>query len=377
MSAPRIAIIGAGIGGLTLAVALKRLGLAATVYEGAPQLSAVGAGIWLPANAMKVMEHLKLDAALSATGVPLDRVELADQEQLLSVIELQRVKARLGQTTVSIMRSELQRVLLETVGEEHVVCGKRAVSAAGGAVKFEDGTSLEADVIVGADGLRSAVREAVVAGARLEYSGQTCWRGMAKLELPEGTHQACRETWGGPSRFGYSAVKRDCVYWFAVAEAPSGEVDASSPKPMLTERFAGFPPVVRAVLAATRDEAIFRSDIWALDPIARWSQGPYVLLGDAAHAMTPNLGQGGAQAIEDAFSLARCLKEHTPVAEAYAAYERERGPRARRIAKLAGDLGRTAHWTNGVARALRNVALRSMPKRLAEKQTDSIFGLAR
>lgn len=370
----RIAVIGGGIGGLTLAFALKARGLSATVYEGAPQLSAIGAGIWLPANAMKVMEALGLDSPLSARGIPLRSIELTDQEQLLNVIELERIQARLGQTTISILRTDLQEVLAQALGSEHIITGKRARSVEGQVVHFEDGTEISADVIVGADGLRSVVREAVAQGT-LRYSGQVCHRGVAQLRLPPALHDVCRETWGGAHRIGYSAVKPDQVYWFAVTVADAGGKDEGSAKELLLQRYANFAPIVREILAATPEQAISRLDMYDVAPLPRWSKGPYVLLGDAAHAMTPNLGQGGAQAIEDAFSLARCLSEAPEPWAAFAAYEHERGPRARRIARLARQLGATAHWTNPVARAVRNAVFRHMPQSMSRAQTDSVYGI--
>jgi 2-polyprenyl-6-methoxyphenol hydroxylase-like FAD-dependent oxidoreductase len=370
---PKIAIIGAGIGGLTLAVALKRRGLRATVYEAAPKMEAIGAGIWLGANAMKVMERLELAPQLNAAGVPLTKIELADQSTMLSTVELERIRARLGQTTVSILRSELQRVLVETVGTVNIATGKRADSVEpSGLIRFTDGTTAQADIVVGADGLKSAVRQAVEP-APLRYSGQTCYRGVAELELPPDLQTVCRETWGGECRFGYSAVDAKHVYWFAVTQTPAGGVDEGPKKPVLTERYAKFPGVVPAIVAATREEAISRLDIYDLQPLTRWWKESCVLLGDAAHAMTPNLGQGGGQAIEDAWSLARHIATCATPQEAFAKYQDERMARARHIVKVAWTVGQTAHWTNPLARALRNAVLRGTPDLFAQRNTDEIY----
>lgn len=336
-------------------------------------MEAIGAGIWLGANAMKVMERLELAPQLNAAGVPLTKVELADQATLLSTVELERVRARLGQTTVSILRSELQRVLVETLGAVNIATGKRAESVEpNGLIKFTDGTTAQADVVVGADGLKSAVRQAVEP-SQLRYSGQTCYRGIAELELPADLQTVCRETWGGESRFGYSAVDARHVYWFAVTQTPAGGVDAGPKKPPLTERYAKFPGVVPAIVAATREEAISRLDIYDLTPLTKWWKESCVLLGDAAHAMTPNLGQGGGQAIEDAWSLARHLAQCATPQEAFAKYQDERMARARHIVKVAWTVGQTAHWTNPLARALRNAVLRGTPDLFAQRNTDEIY----
>ena len=373
MSARRIAIIGAGIGGLTLAVALKRRGIHATLYEAAPKLEVAGAGIWLGANAMKVMERLELSDALNAAGVPLTRIELADQATLLSAVELERIRSRVGQTTVSILRSELQRVLVAALEPGAIITNKRAASVEPrGLIRFTDGTEVQADVVVGADGLRSAVRQAIEP-SELRYSGQTCYRGIAELELPKELHAVCRETWGGAHRFGSSAVDASHVYWFAVTSAPAGGTDAGAKKPLLLERYAKFPGPVPNIVSATREEAISRLDIFDLKPLHRWWREACVLLGDAAHAMTPNLGQGGGQAIEDAWALARHLAAPVAPAEAFSKYQDERMKRAQHIVKIAWMIGQTAHWTHPVARALRNVAMRVTPQSVAERNTDDIY----
>ena len=169
-------------------------------------------------------------------------------------------------------------------------------------------------MIVGADGIHSRVRELIAPGARLVYSGQTCYRGIAAMELAE--PRRCVETWGGPLRAGYSTIAPDEVYWFAPMLAEAGAASRAGER---ADLYAAFPDPIPAILRATDPAHIVQTDLWELAPLGRWSAANAVLLGDAAHAMTPNLGQGGAQAIEDAWVLADTLAKHEHLDAAFAA----------------------------------------------------------
>jgi 2-polyprenyl-6-methoxyphenol hydroxylase-like FAD-dependent oxidoreductase len=370
----RIAILGGGIAGLTTAIALARRGLHAEVYEQSPALDVVGAGIWLPTNAMTVMDRLGLAGPLAAAGLALERIEVTDGDRTLQTIDVVRARRRYGHGTISIRRAELQRVLAEAL-EPGVLRLDRRVEAVepDGTVYFAGGEIVVADVVIGADGVRSVARGAVAPRARLRYTGQTCYRGIAPVALGAGVQGICREIWGGAARFGYSAVSPGHVYWFAPIVAPSGEGDEGSAKARLTACYARFPAPVPEIVAATPGDAISRLDLHDLPTPRRWYRGRIVLVGDAAHAMTPNLGQGGAQAIEDAFVLAASLATQVEPARAFGAYQSRRYPRVRRIARLAWRLGRAAHYRSPAARGLRNMAIRAIPDTLARRQSDWLY----
>ncbi len=169
-------------------------------------------------------------------------------------------------------------------------------------VRFSDGSATQADLLIGADGLHSVIRQQLFPSIAVRYSGQTCFRGIASFTLPPQLARTCQEWWSGEYRFGFSAIDAQHVYWFAPMLAPTGRPETFA-ELRLENRYAAFPALVPALLRHTPPTEIIRTDLYELPSLPYWRQGRVVLLGDAAHAMTPNLGQGGAQAIEDAVVL--------------------------------------------------------------------------
>jgi 2-polyprenyl-6-methoxyphenol hydroxylase-like FAD-dependent oxidoreductase len=238
----------------------------------------------------------------------------------------------------------VHRVLLEHVRPDTFHLGKRCTGLTqaqdGVTVQFQDGTQVEGDVLVGADGIHSVIRRALFPDVALRYSGQTCYRGIATMELPPSLARTCWEVWGGESRFGFSALGSRQVYWFAPMTAPAGSAEREETlSEQLAERYAGFPAPIPDIIERTPVAETIRTDLYDFLPCTRWWQGRVILLGDAAHAMTPNLGQGGAQAIEDAFLLAHKLSSYGIISEAFREYERLRMPKVRRMVHTAWRYG--------------------------------------
>ena len=374
-----ISVIGGGIGGLAAAVALQRRGFDVHVYESAAELGAVGKGIWVPTNAMLVLDRLGLGDAVAARGVALERIEVRDKDGgVLQAIDLRDVHTRFGRTTVSVLRAELQAVLVGALRAGTLHLGKRCVGVraddSGAVAQFNDGTHAEGEVIVGADGVRSVAREAVSPNTPLRYSGQTCYLGVANLRLPPHLGRTVWEVWGGAHRFGFSSVAADRVYWFAPATAPEG---GREPLDVLEigDRYADFPAPIPDIIRHTPTQDIIRVDLHDFVPITRWFRGRVVLVGDAAHAMTPNLGQGGAQAVEDAYVLAEALAQEKSVEAAFAAYARVRQPKATRLVNTAWWFGRLAHVEAPWLRGLRDTTLRLTPDRVNRRQAYALYRL--
>jgi 2-polyprenyl-6-methoxyphenol hydroxylase-like FAD-dependent oxidoreductase len=375
-----VVIVGGGIGGLAAAIALRQRGFAPRLYEAAPELREVGAGIWVSPNAMQVLARLGLAEVITREGAPIRAVELRDARAgLLSRADLAYVEREFGHPTVAIHRGALQRVLAEHAGDA-VRTGARCtgVEARGErvVVRFEDGGETEADVVIGADGVHSAVRESIFPGVKMRYSGQAAYRATLEYTLPPGFDGVGWEVWSAGARFGLSSIRPGEVYWYAAFDAPEGGVDAPGTlRGSLQALAAPFPAPIPALVAATDEARVTRTDLGDFEPIGRWHRGRVALLGDAAHATTPNLGQGGAQAIEDAWVVADRLAAHDTPQAAFADYERIRMPKARMVVNTSWRFGKMAHLSNPLARGARNLLMRLAPQSLARRQTDSLYRL--
>lgn len=373
-----VAVIGAGIGGLTAAIALRQRGMDAQVYESAPALRAAGAGLVLSPNAMHVLRRLEIAQRVVEAGIVLEYGELHDARSgLLQRIDLADAERRFGEPTVAIHRRRLLQILASELpaSRKHVGAGCEAIDDQDGwpTVWLRNRQVITPDLIVGADGLRSVVREFVAPGTALRYSGQTSFRGVAMLDLPRTFVRTSREYWAAHCRFGYAMVAPGEVYWYATLDAAPGQSRMPSDTAVqLRAVLSSFPAPVNHLLEATEESEILRTDLYDLPPFDGWSRGRVVLLGDAAHATTPSLGQGAALAIEDALVLADRINRSARLEDALQSYESTRQPKTRFVVERSLRVGRFAHVANPLGRAMRNLALRFTPPSVARRQMDRI-----
>ncbi len=260
---------------MTAAIALGRRGFDARVFEAADAIREVGAGLWVPTNAMIVLERLGVAAAVRDAGLVVERAELWDYRRgQLQSSALGELGRRHGAPTVAIERPMLQRLLAGYLGADHVRTGKvcRDVRQLGdGAlVTFADGSTEDARVVIGADGVRSTVRGALFPDRPLRYSGHTSYRALVDYRLEDDVQGTTREIWGPGTRFGFSQVGKHQVYWFATMQAPADERDAPGLKSRLEELFAAYPAPAPALLAATAESALIRTDMFDLPPLPTW-----------------------------------------------------------------------------------------------------------
>jgi len=373
-----VLIAGAGIGGLTLACALAKKGIEARVFERAPSLGAAGAGITVQANAMAALRHvdLRLMESVAAEGRALcSGAILAPDGRVLRAAPFDAA-AGVDAPVVAIHRARLHHVLMAAAGEGRLALGHAATGyeedEGGVTLRLEGGGAVRGAALVGADGLRSAVRAAMLGDGEPRYAGYTSWRGVCRAPASV-SEDTVSETWGRGLRFGVVPIGRGEIYWFATANAPPGGRDAPDPRPALVARFGGWHAPIPALLEATRPEAILRTDIRDRPPASRWSTRRVTLLGDAAHPMTPNLGQGGCQAIEDAVVLADLLAKHDRIADALAAYEARRIPRANAVVERARQLGQVGQWENPLSCRVRDLAMRLVPERMMARSTRELM----
>jgi 2-polyprenyl-6-methoxyphenol hydroxylase-like FAD-dependent oxidoreductase len=355
-----VLIAGAGIGGLALGCALQRAGIPFEIFERAPRLGEAGAGIVMQTSAMLALRHVGLDAAVAGAGHELTRG--TGKNASGAVLHSTRLD-EFGAPSIAIHRSRLQATLLGAVDSARVHTGAELLryeqDDAAVHAFFADGSRASGALLVGADGLHSATRRQLLGETPLRYAGYTSFRGVARVAGVTPAHEAI-EIWGRGLRFGIVPIADDEIYWFAVANAPAGELDI--PRASLIERFAHFGEPVRTLLEATPAERMLRTDIQDRKPVSTWSKGRVCLLGDAAHPTTPNLGQGGCMAVEDAVVLAHFLSKYAALAEALAAYERKRVEHTRKIVDASWQFGRVAQLENRFLTWLRDLALRATPE---------------
>jgi 6-hydroxynicotinate 3-monooxygenase len=340
---PSIAVIGAGIGGLTAAACLLRLGLRVDVYEQAPQFAPVGAGIQLTANAMKALGGLGLIEHLRGIGfVPAAfRSREWDTGNVTNVLMMGKaLEQRYGAPDLMIHRARLHAALAALIPRHRIHFGRKLVAIeqneSTATVVFADGSRVEASLVVGADGIHSMVREALFGAEQPRFTGRVAYRTTYPTPLLNGMAVDERAKWWGPDRHVvhyFTTAGEDEIYFIAVVPEPNFLVESWSTKgdkDALLAAFAGCHPQLRAILAAAPE---LRK--WALverDPLPSWGKNGIVLLGDACHPMAPYMAQGAASAIEDAVVLARCLVQVSgdkihPALVAYAANRTERTAR--------------------------------------------------
>jgi 2-polyprenyl-6-methoxyphenol hydroxylase-like FAD-dependent oxidoreductase len=363
----RVIVVGAGIGGLSASIALKRDGHETLVLERAGRIDPVGAGITLFANGMKALDRLGVRDAVAAPGAPAARSAILTADGS----ELAAVPADLLEGTIALHRADLQAVLANAAGEVRLGAEVTSVEPAegGATVRVADGREEHGDLVIGADGLNSVVRGRYF-DARPRYAGYTAWRAVSPVAVEPGR---LTESWGVGERFGLVDIGGGRTYWFATKNASEGEHDEpGGRKAEIVRRFSEWHEPIARVAEATNEAEILRNDVYHLDPLDRWSEGRVVLLGDAAHATTPGVGQGAAQAIEDAVVLADCLAETDDVSRALAEYESRRRPRATAVLKMSIRADKAAQLASPLGVRLRNVAVRRMPARAQRRQLEPI-----
>ncbi|MEU9475238.1 FAD-dependent monooxygenase [Streptomyces sp. NPDC048191] len=365
--APAVAVIGAGIGGLTLALALARAGVRYRVYEQATRLSEVGAGIQLAPNAVRLLNRLGLADELHAVAVVPETMEIRrwHDDQVLSLTVLGDLCQELyGAPYYTLHRAHLHDVLLRAVGMDRLSLGSRLVRAEehdrGVDLLFADGSRRTADLVVGADGIHSAVRDALVRDEPV-YSGNAVYRGLVPARrLPESAREPRVRMWMGPGKHCvcYPVAGGRLISFAATAPLPHPKTEswsATGDRARLLAEYADWNEGARRLLEATDDVRC-----WALhdrDPLHTWSSRRITVLGDAAHSMLPFLAQGANQAVEDAAALAVCLAQQDDIPGALRQYQELRAPRTTLIQRESRHNARIMHMADGAEQRRRDLEL--------------------
>ena len=367
---PRIAVIGAGLGGLAAAITLHRRGCEVTVHEQSAQLGEVGAGVQVSPNSMKVLRALGLEQAVLSVAFEPEFHAFRDWKSARALYRtpMKGVYASLfGAPYCQIHRADLHRVLRSALPEQVFRLGERCtgVRTEGNTAiaQFADGSSLGCDAVLGADGIHSAVRESLFGPDAPRFTGNLCWRGLVPASrLPPGLVLPEASNWMGPHGHvvQYYVRRGDLVNFVAVNETAAWTGESWSTEgdkaELLRDYAAWHPSLLRMFDAADR---VFKWALYDREPLDAWTRGRVTLLGDAAHAMLPFMAQGAAMAIEDGYAFGTLVANHADdLPRALQAYEHIRRPRTRRVQLGARARMKENHLASPLARLKRNLGYR-------------------
>ena len=385
----RIAIIGGGIGGLATAISLRRYGFEPEVFEQAPELLDVGAAIALWSNAMRVLHHLSLrEKILESAGEIRGICWLTEDGTTLNAI-------RIGPQaipSVALHRADLQHILLNALPASTIHLNHSFVDAHEDndkiTVSFNNSKAVECDVLIGADGIHSRVRNEIVSNGAPVFRGYTVWRGIAPTVPRQVPPYTALEVHGRGKRFGIGPVGHGRIGWWAAANATSLNPreqsepfhvesvrvgDDTSTQLELLDLFEGWYPPVIQLIASTPSSSILRTQASDRVSTTSWGWRRTTLLGDAIHPTTPNLGQGGCMAIEDALVLARCFEKYGFGEQALRAYERVRYSRTATITNYSRLYGAIGQWRSRWSTSLRKRVISVVPEIVTRQLVKTVF----
>jgi 2-polyprenyl-6-methoxyphenol hydroxylase-like FAD-dependent oxidoreductase len=355
-----VLIIGGGVAGLTAAIALGRYGIDSVVFEQADDLrkSQLGAGLSLGMNVARAFKHLDLLDELTEAAAPITHREFStDTGKHLGTSPI----CPPGELVLGVLRPRFHELLVDHVGEDRLQLGAKfdryEQDSDGVTARFADGRAVRGDVLIGADGLKSRVRTLVLGASEPRYAGYVTRRGVLETDIAK---NGLERIFLGPGRrFLYYPVGRWWVYWTsATNEEPDVKESGAEIKRTVLERFRGWPEPVESMVTSTDDSNSFLAPTYDRDPVERWGDGRVTLLGDSAHPMTWDRGQGAGQGIEGAVLLAKALGQGGDPVATLRAWEAERIPRTSKIVKDSRRVGRLGQSEKPIPRFAHKVGAR-------------------
>ena len=362
----RIAIIGGGIGGLTAALAFQQSGFQCEVFEQAPALHDVGAAIAIWPNATRILHGLNLFEKIFERAGVMEEIRWVDQNGWL----INRVSISDPQfPAVALHRADLQNTLVRALPQSSLHLGYELIDQTQRGDKmiatFANGNSIEADFLIGADGIHSRVREQFLNDGPPIDRGYVVWRGISPAVPPSVPPATAIEFHGRGKRFGLGPVGLGRLGWWATANTPNTD--------QLPQLFKGWQRTVLELIETTPPSSILKTIASDRLPTKVWGRGRMTMLGDAIHPTTPNLGQGGCLAMEDAIVLARCFERFGTREEAFRNYEQLRYKRTSALSKYSRYYGSVGQWENLWARALRRTAFALAPEIVLARLMQFVF----
>jgi len=369
-----IAIVGGGIAGLTCAIAFEKLGYKTTIFESRKSVEADGAGIAVAGNAIGAFKLLGIDKDIIARGQMVNHFPILDENgKTLFAVKPHQIKKDRPLANFAIHRAELHNVLLSLIIDSEVHPNKRLKNIAeendGYRLTFDDDTTAYFNYVIGADGIRSQVRQFVNPKSTIRFAGYDCWRGIS--ENLSGAKDGF-ETWGKKGRFGMVPLANNKIAWYLCLNR-KGDEPLQKPKEALAALFQNYHDPIPEILNATPRHAILFNPIVDLKPHKIYTKDNILLIGDAAHATTPNLGQGACQAIETVATLYQILQKTKDLSTAFKKLEKKRIRRTHYIVNTSWLVGKAAQLENPFLVAIRNFIFRNTPTWINNKQIERVI----
>lgn len=380
--ATKAIVVGAGIGGLTAAVALRRAGIEVEVYERTGELRAQGTGLSIMSNAISALRAHGIDLGLERCGQTIESFHLLTTDgRPIRTVPLKEIGDRLGEPSVCVHRADLQRALLDAVGDCPIRLGAAVtgfeVGTDGVRVSRADGSNAHGDVLIGADGYHSVIRRQLVGPEPARQAGYLCWLATIPFEHPRMTTGYVGHYWGRGQRFGLIDIGHGRAYWWGTKNMPAATAHAwGGGKAEIIRAYAGWAEEVQAAIHGTPEQSIVSVPAQDRPFLERWGRDAVTLLGDAAHPMLTSLGQGAGMAIEDAIVLAGKLAGATDLRRALLDYEAQRRARTRRMVRLSRALSRIEQLEHPLASLLRDAWFRWVPAPVLNRQNQSALSFS-
>jgi len=323
-------------------------------------------------NAMQVFDTLGLKGKIENAGNKIHGISITDEKMKpitkTNVLELEK---KYNSCNVAIHRAELQKILAENIGFENIKLNHSLTQIEkkeNYILNFENGIEVESKIVFGADGIKSKVRNQIFETGTIRNAKQKCWRGLTEFDLPEQFHHEAFEIWGKGKRFGFVKLSEKKVYWYALINEKNFKDGLN-----LLDIFNDFDPLILNILELTPKENIILNDIIDLSPIPKWCSENLCLIGDAAHATTPNMGQGACQAIEDAYIIGKLLEKTKDFNVVFEEFQNIRRKKVDNVVNTSWKIGKISQWEKG--NSLRNFVMRLTPESTNQKLVEKIMQL--
>ncbi|MCL7988186.1 FAD-dependent monooxygenase [Sphingobacterium sp. lm-10] len=371
------AIIGGGVAGLSMGIALSSIAKDFLIFEQAEVLRGIGAGFGLAANAMRAFDYLGLRQEAEQIGFYTETYNILDDRgRVLIAPDTERLGTQYNQKNLTVHRADLHRFLQSKIQDDQLLLGKRVQryeqQKDSISLFFQDGSTYHCRYLIVADGVKSPIRQQLIPASKPRYAGYTCWR--ATIDNTGIGLQHGSETWGTKGRFGMTPLVHNRVYWYACINAKAQDDTFKNYTPdNLLRHFGDYHAPIPEIIRQTAQEDLIWNDIIDIKPLSQFAYGPILLIGDAAHATTPNMGQGACQALEDVAVLTDELKKSQSAELAFIHFERRRLARTRYITDTSWQIGKIAQWSNPILVPIRNAMMRAMPAKWSEASLNKLL----